>query len=461
MDFCDDLPQSRLTFVIPCLIIKSGGDFMYRQAFQKLTQWKESIDRKPLIIRGARQVGKTWLMKEFGRNYFNKVAYINFDSNPLMEELFKGDLNIPRLLANLQLATGVSISPNDTLLIFDEIQEVPRALTSLKYFNENAPEFAIVAAGSLLGIALHPGTSFPVGKVSFLDLYPLSFPEFLKASGQERYQSWIEDPEALAHGAFHNQMTELLAQYLVVGGMPRAVAAFIEEPDMNKVRLIQSEILSAYEQDFSKHAPVAAVPRLRLLWQSVPSQLAQLNRKFIYKNIQPGARAREYELAMQWLIDCGLIHRVHRVSKPGLPLAAYSDLSAFKLYFNDVGLLGACSQLDPRVILAKNAIFEEFKGALTEQYVLQQLLAADLGPAYYWSPESGNAEVDFLLQLQGQVYPLEVKAAENLQSKSLRSYYEKYQPSVSLRTSLSGYRQNDWLVNIPLYSISSLPTLLH
>lgn len=432
---------------------------MFRSAINRLLIWKNRPNHLPLVIRGARQVGKTWLMKEFGRSQYTKVAYINFDSNPRMERLFAGDLSIQRLIIGLQLEANINIESANTLIIFDEVQEVPRALTSLKYFNENAPEYDIVAAGSLLGVALHQGTSFPVGKVEFFDLYPLTFDEFLRALGKERYADLLRD-DLLLTNDFRETYTELLAQYTFIGGMPEPVFTFSQKNDFAEVRQIQQRILEAYEQDFSKHAPNEIVPRLRMLWQSVPSQLALEKKKFVYQNIKPGARAREFELAMRWLLDCGLIHQVYRVSKPGLPLAAYQDLSAFKLYMLDVGLLSAKCQLDENTLLKGNQIFEEFKGALVEQYVMQQLVANGFGSIYYWTPDSGNAEVDFIIQQKGNVYPLEVKAAENLQAKSLKLYCEKYKPETCIRTSLSNYRKEDWLINLPLYAIDALGRVL-
>jgi hypothetical protein len=432
---------------------------MFRSAINRLIDWKQRPGHKPLLIRGARQVGKTWLMKEFGTTQYKKMAYVNFDSNPRMERLFSGDLNIERLVTGLQLETDLTIDPTDTLIAFDEVQEVPRALASLKYLNENAPEYDIVAAGSLLGVALHEGTSFPVGKVELMDLHPLSFEEFLRAMGKDRYADMLHKDLPMA-GEFRETYSELLAQYYFVGGMPEPASAFSQRRDFEEARSIQRRILEAYEQDFSKHAPNETVPRLRMLWQSVPSQLARENRKFTYGNIRPGARAREYELAMQWLLDCGLIHKVHRVSKPNLPLTAYEDLGAFKLYMVDVGLLSAKCGLDARTLLDGSRVFEEFKGALAEQYVLQQLVSCGVEVIHYWSPDSGTAEVDFVIQRHGETYPIEVKAAENLQAKSLKIYCERYKPRVCVRTSLSNYRKEDWLVNIPLYAIGALDKVL-
>jgi predicted AAA+ superfamily ATPase len=436
--------------------------FLIRHKMDEFVKWKDRAGRKPLLVRGARQVGKTWLMKEFGRLHFDRVAYIDFDDNARMAALFQGDLNIERLVTALRIETGVPIRPADTLLIFDEVQEVPRALTSLKYFNENAPEYAIVAAGSLLGVALHQGTSFPVGKVEFLDLYPMSFTEFLDADGNGGLAELLraDKPDFDMITAFKSKYVDALRQYFYVGGMPEAVAAFAGNHDFPEVRGIQRRLLQAYDQDFSKHAPNETVPRIRMLWDSVTAQLARENRKFVYGRIREGARAREYELAMQWLLDCGLIHKANRVTKPGMPLMAYMDMGAFKLYLSDVGMLSAKSDLDLKSILEGNRVFEEFKGALTEQYVLQQLLS-DCGiRPFYWTAERAAAEVDFVFQNGSDVVPLEVKAAENLKAKSLRQYAGRFRPRVALRASMSDYRKEDWMVNLPLYAMAALRKVL-
>lgn len=426
---------------------------------QKLKQWKDQPGRKPLVLFGARQVGKTWLMKEFGRKHFAKTAYINFDNNPRMAELFEKDADIPRILRGLQIEADMTISPTDTLLIFDEIQEVPRALSALKYFNENAPEYVIVAAGSMLGVALHRGTSFPVGKVDFLHLYPMDFMEYLEACGEEKLAELLHTGDMDMVKVFKDTYIDRLRQYYFVGGMPEVVAAFTTRKDYEEVRRIQMRLLTAYVQDISKHAPNEIVPRIRMLWNSIPTQLARDNRKFIYGAVREGARAKDFELAIQWLLDCGLIYKVQRVSKPGMPLMAYVDSSAFKLYLLDLGLLGAMSNLDLRSLLEGNRVFEEFKGSLTEQYVCQQLTASGAITPFYWTAERAIAEVDFVFQLGQDVIPLEVKAEENLKSKSLRQYVEKYKPNRALRLSMSDYREQDWLINLPLYAAGMIPTL--
>ena len=433
---------------------------MDRFALEKLKQWKEKKNRKPLIIRGARQVGKTWLMKEFGRTCFKKVAYVNFDSNTRMRQVFEGDINIERLILAISAETGVSIDSQDTLLIFDEVQEVPKALTALKYFCEEAPEYAIVAAGSLLGVAMHKGTSFPVGKVDFMDLYPLSFREFLCALGEERFVEILDSSDTDMVTMFKSKYIDRLREYYYVGGMPEAVQSYVDSKDFNQVREIQKNLLNYYQQDFSKHAEPALVPRLNLVWNSIPMQLAKENKKYIYGQVREGARAKDFELAIQWLMDCGLIHKVQRIKKPGLPLKAYLDLDAFKIYLLDIGLLMAMVDLDARVIIDGNRIFTEFKGALTEQYVLQQLIA-DLGiEAYYYSTEKSSGEIDFLLQGRSSILPLEVKAEENLRAKSLKAFYEKYHPAYAVRTSMSDYREQEWMTNIPLYNICRIKQYL-
>jgi hypothetical protein len=432
---------------------------MIREAIRDLEKWKSDSRRKPLIIRGARQVGKTWIMKEFGKTYYDNFAYINFDSNERMESLFKGNLDVERLITGLQIESGVTIEAESTLIIFDEIQEVPSALTALKYFCENAPQYHIVAAGSLLGVAMHPGTSFPVGKVDFMTLYPLNFLEFLVAVGNKDLSDLLMSRDFKLITSFKGKYKDLLKQYYYIGGMPEAVSRFIETKDYKVVREVQNRLLMAYEQDFSKHAPREVVPRIRLLWNSIPAQLGRENRKFVYGHIRPGSRAKEYELSVQWLIDCGLIIKVNRITKPDIPLTAYQDFSAFKLYILDVGLLSAMSGLDIGSILQGNRIFEEFKGALTEQYVLQQLIASKEITPFYWSAERSDGEIDFVFQLGKAVIPLEVKASENLQAKSLKSYVSRYKPNYALRTSLSDYRKEDWLTNLPLYAINTITAI--
>lgn len=429
---------------------------MYRIAIEKLYKWKNSKRRKPLIIEGARQVGKTWLMKEFGKQAYADTVYINFDSNSRMADLFSADLDTDRLIMGLELYAGRKINPENTLLIFDEVQEVPRALASLKYFYENAPQYHIVCAGSLLGIALHQGTSFPVGKVDFLKLYPLSFSEFLMATGNERFAELLKNQDYEMITSFKQTYIDALKHYYFVGGMPEAVQSFAESKDFNEVRAIQKRILAAYEQDFSKHAPNEIVPKIRMLWNSIPSQLARENKKFIYGLVREGGRAREYETAIMWLSDCGLVHKVSRVNAAGIPLKAYEDLKAFKLFIVDVGLLGCMTGLRQRTLLDGDDLFVEFKGALTEQYVCQQLKTIeDLG-VYYYTNDRGSCEIDFVVDTGEQIVPIEVKAETNLRAKSLKTYRERFEPELSVRTSMADYKKEDWLLNLPLYAIENI-----
>lgn len=433
---------------------------MYRIAIEKLWKWKENKHRKPLIIEGARQVGKTWLMKEFGRQAYADTVYVNFDSNSRMAELFAADLDTDRLIMGLELYADRKINPDNTLLVFDEVQEVPRALASLKYFCENAPEYHIVCAGSLLGIALHQGTSFPVGKVDFLKLYPLSFKEFLMAMKKERFAELLDKQDFDMVTSFKQTYIDFLKYYYFVGGMPEAVQNFSENKDFSEVRSIQKRILSAYEQDFSKHAPNEIVPKIRMVWNSIPSQLAKENKKFVYGLVREGARAKDCETAIMWLSDCGLVHKVSRVNTSGIPLKAYEDIKAFKLFVLDVGLLGAMTGLRGRTLLDGNDLFSEFKGALTEQFVCQQLKTIeDLG-IYYYTNDRGSCEVDFIVDTGERVVPVEVKAEVNLRAKSLKAYQEKYKPELSVRTSMADYKKEEWLTNVPLYAIGQIAALI-
>lgn len=435
---------------------------MERLLISQLLKWKESSGRKPLVLEGARQVGKTWLLKEFGKKYFKDVCYINFERSEVLDNVFAGDLNPQRIIEQLSVYNGRVIKPEQTLIIFDEVQEMPRALTSLKYFCEEAPEYAICCAGSLLGIALHEGTSFPVGKTDFLHLYPLSFKEFLVANEEGILVDYI-DKGGRDLGAFELRLTEYLKKYMIIGGMPAAVNSWLENGDYNQVSRIQKELIAAYQKDFSKHAPKILVEKIRYIWNSIPSQLAKENKKFIYGLVREGARAREYEDAIMWLCDAGETIRTHNVSKPDVPISAYADLKSFKVFLLDVGLLRAMSKVSPRVILEGSRIFEEFKGALTEQYVCQELQAfsASLDVNYYWS-SSATSEVDFLLSDGLDVYPLETKAGVTMKAKSLKVYRDKYAPKWALRTSLLPYEKNASAktVNIPLYMLFALQSEL-
>lgn len=429
---------------------------MYREAIQQLEAWKRNPDRKPMIIRGARQVGKTWLMKEFGRTHYDACAYISMDENERMENVFREAFDIERIISALEIEVGFKIDPENTLIIFDEIQEIPRALKSLKYFQECAPQYQILAAGSLLGIALHEGTSFPVGKVDFCDLYPLTYREFLLACGEKMLWEVLDRNDFEMIKIFKTKYVDYLKYYYYVGGMPEVVSDFIKNRDVKSVRNIQNKLLFAYENDLSKHAPGEIVTRIRMLWNSIPTQLAKENKKFIYGLVREGARAREYEVAITWLMDVGLVYKVNRVKKPDFPLRAYQDFATFKLFIVDVGLLGAMSRLDARIILDGNRLFEEFKGALTEQYVLQQLLVYSENDIFYWSSDSGAAEIDFLVQTEEKIVPIEVKAEENLQAKSLKTFVQKYDIKDAVRTSMSDFREQEWMVNFPLYNIGNL-----
>ena len=433
---------------------------MYREKIEDLKKWKESKNRKPLIIRGARQVGKTWLMKEFGKQYYEKCAYINFDDNTRMNNLFEEDFDLDRIIQGLKIESGVSIEPENTLIILDEIQETPKALKALKYFCENAREYHIVSAGSLLGVAIHGGTSFPVGKVDFLDLTPLSFYEFLDALNEKELLKLLKNNDFEMMKVFGSKLKEYLKLYYYIGGMPEVVNSYVEDKDLLEVRVIQKKLLDAYEQDFSKHAPSNIVPRIRQLWNNIPTQLAKENKKFIYGLVREGARAREYEIALSWLIDCGLIYQVNRVNTSKVPLSAYQDFNAFKLYLLDVGLLSAMSGIDSKTLLDGNEVFEEFKGSLTEQYVLCQLKQCTQLDVFYWTSDTGTAEIDFITQIQRDNVPIEVKASENLQAKSLKTFIQKYNSRISVRTSMSDFRREEKIVNIPLYNIGNIENIL-
>ncbi|MBD5503307.1 MAG: ATP-binding protein [Lachnospiraceae bacterium] len=429
---------------------------MYREAMKQLESWKSEPNRKPLVLRGARQVGKTWLMKEFGSLYYENTAYVSMDENERMTEVFREAFDISRIIEMLEIEVGFKINPEKTLIIFDEIQEIPRALKSLKYFQEKASEYHIIAAGSHLGIALHEGTSFPVGKVDFCDLYPLTFREFLLACGEEKLVEILDRNDWTTMQIFKTKYVDYLKYYYYVGGMPEAVLEFTTNRDVKSVRDVQNRLLYAYENDLSKHAPKEIVTRIRMLWNSIPTQLAKENKKFIYGLIREGARAREYEVAITWLMDVGLVYRINRVKKPDFPLRAYQDFSAFKLFIVDIGLLGAMSRLDAKIILEGNRLFEEFKGALTEQYVLQQLIVNPENDIFYWSAENATSELDFLIQTDDRIVPMEVKAEENLQAKSLKVFMQKYKIENAVRVSMSGFREQDWLINFPLYNIGCL-----
>ena len=432
---------------------------MYRTVLPDLVAWKDDSKRKPLLLLGARQVGKTWLLKELGRQEFERTVYVGLDESASARASFEMDLDTNRILADLALLDGGGpIQAANTLIILDEIQECPRALTSLKYFAENNPSYHVAAAGSLLGVAAHQGTSFPVGKVHTITVHPLTFCEFLRALGRDGLADLLRDGEFDRLAPFHDELMATLRRYFFIGGMPEAVVAFQSGFDYNAARDVHRDLLAAYDRDFSKHAPVAEIPRLRAIFDSIPSQLARENRRFVYGQAQPGARSKSLELALEWLLDASLVHRVRRVQTPRLPLAAYVDEKAFKLFLFDTGLVSTMSGLDPQVILEGDALFTEYKGALTEQYVLQSLVAAGITP-YYWTNATGAAEVDFIIGSR-TVTPLEVKAAANTQAKSLRVYRDVYNPSLSLRASSRPYKDEGWLVNVPLYAVEQIPKLV-
>lgn len=429
---------------------------MERALMKKLVGWKDSPVRKPLILKGARQVGKTWLMQEFGKKYFKKTAYVNFDHNPVMQHIFDQDFDIRRILMAINIETGVVVTPRDTLIIFDEVQEAPAAISALKYFCENGPEYPVIAAGSMLGVALHEGISYPVGKVNTLSLYPLSFYEFLMAQGEEGLARLLDDRDMEMMNAFHDKYVTALKNYYYTGGMPEIVRFFSENKDYAAVRKMQEELLEMYEADFSKHMNPRELPRVRMVWHAIPAQLAKENKKFFFGQVKKGARAKDFEMAVEWLIDCGLITRVNRVTKPAVPLKAYAEENAYKLYFLDAGLLGALSGLDAKSILEGNRIFTEFKGALTEQYVCQQMIADRDLTLFYMLSENGRYEIDFLVQHEGNVVPIEVKAGQTVHAKRLRAYCEKYAPSLAVRLSMNPCEKQDHLLNMPLYGVHCL-----
>lgn len=429
---------------------------MKREAMKALAAWKDKRNRKPLILRGARQVGKTWLMKEFGRLYFKDTVYVNFENTPELSSLFLQNLDVHRILQTLQLYAGKPIFPTDTLIIFDEIQSVEKGLTSLKYFCEDAPEYAVIAAGSLLGMGLHSQLSFPVGKVDFMDIRPLTFYEFLDACDKELWTNALRSGEWSLMSPFHEQLVNLLRIYLYVGGMPEVVQTYIDTKDFIQVRENQRNIIYAYQADFSKHAPYEIVPRIQMVWESIPAQLAKENKKFIYGVVREGARAKDFELAIMWLVECGLLLKSHRISKPYMPLIAYQDTAVFKLFLVDVGLLSAMSHLDSKTLIMGDAVFTEFKRAQTVQFVMQELTAAENNYIGYWTNEKSTAEVDFIVQKEGEIFPIEVKAETNVRAKSFKLFCEKYHPAQAYRSSLLPYRPEEWMTNLPLYGIGNL-----
>ena len=427
---------------------------MYRYGIKQLIQWKLNKNKKPLVYLGARQVGKTFLLKQFGSTEYKQMVYVNFEDKDAPKDIFLQDFNIDRIITLLNAYSGLAINADDTLLIFDEIQAAPQGITSLKYFYEKNPEYQVIAAGSLLGINIHPKESFPVGKVNFLTLNPMSFNEFLLAIGEKGLVELIEKHDWELVNVFADKLTNFLRYYLYVGGMPEAVAEFAATRDWISVRKIQNEILKSYRNDFSKHAPKDILPRINMVWDSIPSQLSKENKKFIYGVLKEGARAKDYELAIQWFTDAGLLHKIYNVSKPAVPLISYQELSAFKLYHNDVGLLGAMSNLKAKTLVNGNEVFEEFKGSLVENFVFQQLKLNENLLIYYHAFENSKFELDFIVQSdEDDLVPVEVKSETNLKAKSFKIYCEKNKPEKAIRTSLSNYKQESWMTNVPLYVI--------
>ena len=428
---------------------------MDRTLLQKLVEWKNSSRRKPLILKGVRQVGKTWLLKEFGKRYYENVAYFNFDENEEYKQFFETTKDVDRILQNLMMASGNRILPGKTLVVFDEIQDAPKVLNSLKYFCENAPQYHVACAGSLLGIALVRPASFPVGKVEFMQVDPMTFSEFLVANGDGNFAEYLQSVDAFEPlpDAFFNPLCEKLKSYYVTGGMPEPVMVWTEERDVNLVEKVLADILDAYERDFAKHPSPNVFPKISLIWKSIPSQLARENKKFLYKVVKEGARAREYEDALQWLVSARLAHKVYRSTTPGLPVSSYDDLSAFKLYLADVGLLRRLSRLAPTAFNDGVRLFTEFKGALTENFVLQNLVAQFDSPPRYWTKTNPPYEVDFLVQRENDVLPVEVKSDRNIAGKSLKKFKELYPEQVKLRVrfSLENLKLDDDVLNIPLF----------
>lgn len=426
---------------------------MERIDIQKLISWKNSTDRKPLVLNGARQVGKTWLLREFARREYAKEAYIVCRKNDLVRQVFKQDFNVERILRALRAISGVDITPGDTLIILDEVQDIPEALEALKYFCEDAPEFHIAVAGSLLGISLHSNVSYPVGKVNTLNVYPMNFEEFLLAKGEIEAYKLLTSRDFSVINLLHDKFVDLLRQYYYVGGMPEVVKKYVETGALQEVRRIQNEILHGYDRDFSKHAPKEQVPRIRMVWKSIPSQLFKDNKKFIYGTLRKGARANDFEIAIQWLIDAGLLYKVSRCTKPALPLDIYEDLAAFKLYMVDLGLLGAMVGTEPSQILINNAAFTEYKGGLTEQYVLQQMKSHGVSPIYYHKTDDSRLELDFVIQRQAHLLPIEVKAEGNVRANSLSTLLKNTPSLTAVRYSMLPYKEQGQLTNIPLYAV--------
>lgn len=426
---------------------------MKRFVYQQLIDWKDARGRKPLVLNGARQVGKTWLLKEFAQREYAKMAYVVCRKNPIIKEIFSLDFNIDRILRALRALSGVDITPGDTLIILDEVQDVPEALEALKYFREDAPEYHIAVAGSLLGLSIHAGTSYPVGQVNTINVYPMNFEEFLLAKGEEQMQLLLSSRDFPTINLLHDKYTDLLRQYFYVGGMPEAVQEYIDTEGLQSVRRIHREILKGYDMDFSKHAPADEVERIRMVWQTIPAQLFRENKKFIYGAVRKGARAKDFEIAIQWLCDAGLVYRVERVSKPELPLKVYAEPSVFKLYLSDLGLLGAMADVQASQVLVNNDIFKEYKGGMTEQYVLQQMKSKGIEGIYYHTTDKSRLEIDFLIQRDGKLLPIEVKAEGNVRSNSLSMLLQSREDLHAERYSMLPYKEQESMTNVPLYAV--------
>lgn len=426
---------------------------MKRFVYQQLTDWKETKVRKPLVLNGARQVGKTWLLKEFAQREYAKMAYVVCRKNPVVKEIFSVDFNVDRILRALRALSGVDITSGDTLIILDEVQDVPEALEALKYFREDAPDYHIAVAGSLLGLSIHAGTSYPVGQVNTINVYPMNFEEFLLAKGEEQMQKLLSSRDFQTINLLHEKYTDLLRQYFYVGGMPEAVQEYVNTEGLQSVRRIHREILKGYDMDFSKHAPADEVERIRMVWQTIPAQLFRENKKFIYGAVRKGARAKDFEIAIQWLCDAGLVYRVERVSKPELPLKVYAEQSFFKLYLSDLGLLGAMADVQPAQVLVNNDVFKEYKGGMTEQYVLQQMKSKDIEGIYYHTTDQSRLEIDFLIQREGKLLPIEVKAEGNVRSNSLSMLLQTRKELHAERYSMLPYKEQESMTNVPLYAV--------
>lgn len=440
--------------VFLCLNI---GKYMYRTKIKELNQWRLSNHRKPLIFLGARQVGKTYLLREFGRTEYKQVAYVNFERPGAPKNLFEVDFNADRIFTVLNAYCNIKIEAENTLIIFDEIQAATKGITSLKYLYEDSPQYHIIAAGSLLGVGIHLDEWFPVGKVDFMKLYPMSFYEFLLAMDETGIAELLEKKDLTNLNFFNKKLINYLRYYLYIGGMPEAVQNFVVNRDWQNVRKIQNQIITSYQNDFSKHAPNEILPRINMVWESIPAQLSKENKKFIYGVIREGARAKDFEMAIQWLTDAGLLHKVYNTSKASLPLVAHQELSAFKLFHNDVGLLGAMSHLNAKTIAEENVIFTEFKGSLTEQYVFQQLIQNESLSIFYHTFSNSKYELDFLIQnSEDEIIPVEVKSGESSKSNSFRLFCQKNNPEKAIRTSLADYKEESWMTNIPLYAVNSI-----